>query len=143
MSFKSKLEKRLKEKEMEIQALEMALREARAYLQATQDALRLLSKTSEVSEPSYSVVIRPGTMLEHAFKVLKRVGKPMKAMDLLKAMGKEPTILNRQSLVGSIGAYARKGQIFMRTGLNTFGLIEWKQTEKFEKNEPPENFGSL
>ena len=143
MNLRAKLEQRVRDKQAEIHSLEVALQEARAYLQATRDALRMLPKGGEEKiSPNSDSSIRTGTMLEHAFKVLKQRGKPMQAMELLKAMKKEQNQQNRQSLVGSIGAYARKGQLFVRTAPNTFGLLEWKQPQKSNSNNNvPDDFG--
>lgn len=138
MVLRAKLEKRIKEKEAEINILELRLREARAYLQATQDALRLLVKTHGEQK---AIGVRPGSILDQAFNILKEANRPMKIMDLLNALGKEQTHENRQSLVGSVGAYARKGRLFTKTGPNTFGLLEWKRKKIDEENELPENFG--
>lgn len=141
MSPQNKLIKKVKEKQLEIRALESSLKEARAYLQATQEALRLITKEQENSNTAVeSPAVRPGSLLDRAFQALRKSGKPLPVMELLKRMGKEATVQNRQSLVGSVGAYARKGQIFVKTGPNQFGLLEWK--ERDESNEAlPEEFG--
>ncbi len=142
MSLRAKLEKRIKEKESEIRGLEVALMEARAYLQATEDALHLLTKVSGEKRSIKKGIIRSGTILDQAIHILKRANKPMQIMELLTAMGKEQTPENRQALVGSIGAYARKGAVFVKTGPNTFGLLEWEKRGCEEnRSEPPENFG--
>lgn len=141
MSLTIKLEKRIRDKEIEIQALEIALKEARAYLQAVRDVLRLSSKPSEEKNYSNNTNIRAGSILEQVYTILNKAGQPMKIMDILKAMGKNQTTENRQSLVGSINSYARKGKLFTKTGPNTFGLIEWQQKKSDEENKLPDTFG--
>jgi hypothetical protein len=143
MSLKIKLEKRIKDKEAEVQSLEMQLREARIYVQAMQDMYRLLQKSNGDRYPSNGVSIRPGTILEQVITVLKQSGKSMKIMDILKALGKEANSQNRQSLVGSLNTYAKKNHFFVRTGPNTFGLLEWQHPdpEQYEENNLPDDFG--
>jgi len=68
----------------------------------------------------------------------------MHVNELLMAIGLEKTKNARVSLVGSLGAYVRKGVVFTRPGPNIFGLVEMAATG----NEPdqqvlPETFGRL
>jgi len=143
MNLKLKLEKRIKEKEEEINILETQLIEAHAYLQAMYDTMRLLPKNEEITE-TVSKGVRAGSLIEQAYNALKEAGRPLQVMELLEAMGKEQSKKQRQSLVGSIGGYLRKGQIFQRVAPNTFGLIEWSQqnsAEIFHEKKLPEHFG--
>ena len=72
--------------------------------------------------------------------LLRRVGKPMYIVDILNGIGVEVTKSNRASISGSLGNYARKGEIFTAQGQNVFGLIEFN-TPQPQSHEPPENFG--
>lgn len=143
MSLRRKFERKMKEKEQEIQELEHSLREARAYVEAMQDAIKMLPPEGPVgsSEGEPEAVVKPGSMMGNAVKALKMGGKPMHIMDLLRAIGREPTPEARASLGGSISAYVRRGHIFTRSGPNTFGLAEWGTSAPVEDG-PPDDFGS-
>lgn len=139
MSLRQKLERKLKEKQQEIQELEDALHAARAYVQAMQDTLKIVQKEGDVgtieSDVEDQVVLKAGSSVEAAVKVLRENGSAMQIMDLLKAMGREQTPENRASLVSSLASYVRRGTIFTRPAPNTYGLVEWG-TEG-----PPDDFG--
>jgi hypothetical protein len=66
---------------------------------------------------------------------------------LLDAIGIQNTKKARVSLVGSLGAYVRKGSVFTRSGPNTFGLIEFEGgSERIVQPELPglpEDFGKV
>ncbi len=148
MSLKTKLEKRIKEKELEINSLEVKLKEIRAYIQATQDALRLLPKElsdlkkSDKSDFENNYSARPGSLVDQTVKILNEAGQPMRAIDIVAAMGREKNNKNKQILVGSIGPYVRKKRLFIKTAPNTFGLIEWGQKkEEASTPAPPKDFG--
>lgn len=142
MSLRKKFERKVREKEQEIHDLENKLMEARAYLQAMQDAIRLVpvEGDGENGESGSEVVIKPGSAMEAAVNVLRGAGKAIHIMDLLKAMGREPTVENRASVGSSIAAYVRKGVIFTRPAPNTFGLAEWGQPTT--EAVPPDDFGT-
>lgn len=139
MSAREKLEQRIEEKEVEIEAYETKAREARIYIQALQEALRLLPK--DVLEGNLDATLRSGTNIDKARETLRAKGEPMHVADLLKALGKPDDNVNRAALSGSISAYVRKGQIFTRPAPNTFGLMEFVPGPTRPKGPPP-NFGS-
>jgi hypothetical protein len=66
--------------------------------------------------------------------------KPMYIEDILKGIGLEVNKANRGSISGSLGNYARKGEIFTALGKNIFGLAEFKKPPS-DSEEPPEDFG--
>ena len=142
MSLRRKFERKVREKEQEIHGLENKLMEARAYMQAMQDAIRLVPVEGhgDNGESSSERVIKAGSAMEVAMKALREAGKAMHIMDLLKAMGREPTGENRASVGSSIAAYVRKGEIFTRPAPNTFGLAEWRQPTA--ESVPPDDFGT-
>lgn len=142
MSLKRKFERKVREKEQEIQDLERKLSEARAYVEAMQDALRMLPQegSSDSSDGENGVVIKPGSMMDNAVKALRISRKPLHIMELLKAIGREPTPEARASLGSSIAAYVRRGRVFTRPAPNTFGLAEWTAPAMVEDG-PPEDFG--
>ena len=63
----------------------------------------------------------------------------MHISEILAAIGVENTKNTRVSLVGSLGSYVRKGQVFSRPGPNIFGLTGMKIPEAVI----PEGFGTL
>ena len=142
MSLRRKFERKIREKEQEIHDLENKLMEARAYMQAMQDAIRLVpvEGDGENGEIASERVIKAGSAMEVAMKALRKAGKALHIMDLLKAMGREPTVENRASVGSSIAAYVRKGEIFTRPAPNTFGLAEWGQPTA--ESVPPDDFGT-
>lgn len=143
MSLRRKFERKIREKEAEIQELEYQLRAARAYVQAMQDAMKLVPNDADGSdsENGSEVVVRPGSAIEAAIKVLRERGKPMHIMDLLPAIGREATPENRASVGSSLASYVRKGQIFTRPAPNTYGLVEWGTPTSTDPDDLPEDFG--
>lgn len=126
MAALDNLQKLSAKKQQEIKQLEMKLREANAYLQALQDSIRVLNREeSGEANNDGETTLRPGTSIAQAHDVLKASGKPLHINDLLQKMGKTADKKSRLSLSGSLAAYVREGQIFTRTGPNTFGLIEF------------------
>ncbi|MGE0278945.1 MAG: hypothetical protein AB7R40_26430 [Nitrospiraceae bacterium] len=142
MSIRRKFERKIREKESEIQELEKRLMEARAYVSAMQDAMRLVPADGDADggENGGEVVIKAGSAMEAVRKALTEAGKPMHIMDLLKAIGKEATPENRASVGGSLAAYVRKGVVFSRPAPNTFGLAEWGRPSG-TAFAPPDDFG--
>jgi hypothetical protein len=143
MNERRKIEERLRKKEEEIRLLEAQIRDARIYMQALQDVLKLLPRGSERSMvPS---ALRPGSGVAKARECILSKGEPAHVLELLRALGKEPTREARASLSGSLAAYVRKGEIFTRPGPNIFGLIELghenQQENDLGSNEPPAEFG--
>jgi hypothetical protein len=145
MNERRKLEDRIRRKEAEIIGLETQIREARVYVQALQDALRLFPKDTR-PESLADATLRPGSAMARARDIIRERQKPVHITDLLRAMGKEITRTNRASLSGSLSAYARRGEIFVRTAPNTFGLVELAHENESEIAEtmaqPPSDFGS-
>lgn len=142
MGVREKLERRIREKESEIQQLNLRLMEARAYMQAMQDTLRLLPREGSVAMDGEDaeVSVKPGTALASVVKYLKEQGKPMHIMEILPAIGREATAAERASIGGTLSAYVRRGHVFTRPGPNVFGLMEW-QSGKLASEGPPPDFG--
>lgn len=139
MSMRQDFEKRIAKKQQEITELELQIRDARSYLQALQDSLRLIPRDGREQESPGSS-LRPGTGLSRARDVLLKVGKPLHINDLLEALGKPADKKNRLSVSGSLSSYARKNEIFIKTGPNTFGL---RELEKQADTDLPETFGQV
>ncbi|MGA2173811.1 MAG: HTH domain-containing protein [Verrucomicrobiota bacterium] len=135
MDIKKELEKKIERKKDDIRALEKQLAEASSYLEALEDMRKLLPRDAQ-SEPE--ITLRTGSDLANVREVLKKHGKPMHVEELLAKLGKPVAKNSKTSLSGSLASYVREHKIFTRPAPNTFGLVEFAETNKAE---PPENFG--
>src|SRR5690242_2399842 len=102
MSLRRKFDRKIREKEAEIQELEHRLMEARAYVDAMQDAIRLLPPEpgADGGENVAEISIKAGSAMEATVKALRDAGKPMHIMEILPAIGREATPENRASIGG-------------------------------------------
>jgi hypothetical protein len=140
MSSRSQLEKKIESQRQEITELESKILEKRAFLQGLQEALRFMPR-DELDESKPPQELRPGSGMAKVKALLKKVGHPMYIEDILKGIGKECNKANKVSLGGSLARYARRGETFVRTAPNTFGLIEHTSSRSQPEDEPPEDFG--
>ena len=149
MGAKESLQRLADRKSQEISDLERQIDMARAYLQAIQDSIKALPREPfiQASGEDRSLDLRPGTLLARAKEAIQKNGSPMHISALLDAIGIQNTKKARVSLVGSLGAYVRKGSVFTRSGPNTFGLIEFEGgSERIVQPELPglpEDFGKV
>jgi len=145
MSERAKIQDRLRKKEQEVQALDEKIKAARVYVQALRDVLKLLDMDEDEEEPvSPEATLRHGSLVARTREVIMFRGEPVHISDLLQALGKAPTRLNRASLTSSLAAYVRRDEIFTRPAPNTFGLIELGHTSlEREPDEPPNDFGII
>lgn len=149
MGAKESLQRLADRKSQEISDLERQIDMARAYLQAIQDSIKALPREPSIqaSGEDRSLDLRPGTLLARAKEAIQKNGSPMHISALLDAIGIQNTKKARVSLVGSLGAYVRKGSVFTRSGPNTFGLIEFEGgSERIVQPELPglpEDFGKV
>lgn len=143
MSLRRKFEKKIREKQQEIQELDTQITRAKAYVEAMQDAMRLIpaEANGDVDELLSEVTIKPGSAMADVLRVLRESGKPLHIMDLLRSIGKDATPENRASVGSSLSSYVRKGALFTRPAPNTFGLAEWGQAASVVEG-PPDGFGS-
>jgi hypothetical protein len=139
MNERRRIEERLRKKEQEIQTLEEQVKDARVYIQALQDVLKMLPKEPD-GESSPESVLRPGSTVAQARKIIKTRGNPVHIDDILKMLGKDVTRENKAALSGSLAAYVRRGEIFTRPAPNTFGLVEMDKPPTLQA-EPPPHFG--
>lgn len=138
MSGRRKVEERIKKKKQEIQELEAQTREARAYIQALQDVLKMLPRDKKSDA---GAVLRSGSAIAQARDAILEAGRPLHISTLLRTMGREMTRNSRSSLSGSLAAYVRRGEMFNRTGPNTFGLVEMEGALIPAAEELPKDFG--
>lgn len=135
MDLREGLQKKIEAKELEVEELRKRIGEAAAYIQGLQDVIKMLPR-GQTSAAASQPELRPGTLLFKARDAIKAAGKPLHIVELLKALGRPIDKNNRAGLAGSIAAYARKGEIFIRTAPNTFGLIG-------STPHPPDGFGVI
>lgn len=141
MGFKEDLLRKIERKKGEISELENQIRLAEVYLQALEDVAKSLPKDvpGGTGNPPSSAGLRPGTALAKARDAIRAAGRPMHVMELLTAVGKGNSRMERAGLSGTISAYVRRGEVFTRTGPNTFGLVDMPlPTHEFEI-EPEES----
>ena len=136
MRIRRELERKISKKEEEIAALEKQVTEAKAFLEGLKEALKSVPKIVDPEEAS----LRVGSDLAKTKEFLQKHGKPAHIAQILAGIGKEDNKKNRTSLSGSLGSYARKGQIFVRTVPYTFGLIGMEEAPK-NGGDLPEGFG--
>ena len=83
MDIREELQKRIEKKEQEIREYERKIAEATSYIQALGDTLRLLPKISAIpSNPE--MALRPGTAMAKVREAIKKAGKPLHIVDILK-----------------------------------------------------------
>jgi len=141
VSEKKKVEDKLARKQREIVNLEQKIKDAKVYVRALKDVLRLMDGDSTSS--SNESKLKEGSSAARAQQIILNIGRPLHIDDILVAMGKDITRGTKSSVTSALAAYARKGEIFIRTAANTFGLLELGHREEQERQaHPPENFGA-
>lgn len=138
MALRDDLVKRVERKKQEMTELQLQLRQAESYLQALEDTLKLLPRDG-ANTGQANAILRPNSAVAKAYAAIKRAAKPLHVTDLLPAIGKEPTRANQGALNSSLSAYVRKGEIFTRPAPNTYGLLEFDESEPIDV--PPPGFG--
>ncbi|HEV7217463.1 MAG: hypothetical protein ACHP8A_06885 [Terriglobales bacterium] len=141
MGLRENFQKLIDKKQQEIRGLDIQMREGVAYIQALQDSMKLLPRNVEGgTDPEQS--LREGSTLAKTRDLLRHSGTPLPISEILKLLGKPQDKKHRISLAGTLSGYARKGRVFTKTAPNTFGLIEFGQSEQTEEELPAE-FGSM
>lgn len=143
MGLKEDIQRKIDRKQQELVEREATFKieraSALAYIQALQDLLKTLPRdASDVR--SAEQVLRPGSGMAQAKDLISKAGKPLHIGELLRAMGRPVSKENRASLGGSISNYVRRGEVFIKTAPNTFGLIGMEQQAA---SKPPPGFGSV
>ena len=143
MNERKLVEDRIRKKRAEITGLEEKLKVARVYLTALSDILKLMEKGGEVEREETK--LRAGSSVDQAREIILREMKPVHIDDLVAATGKSVNRDTKASLSGSLAAYVRNGEIFVRTAPATFGLIELGHAQEDEEQAatPPAGFGSF
>src|SRR3972149_9097771 len=138
MNIRLQLERKIEAQEKEIDALRAEILKKDSFLQGLKEALKLLPRQEGESATH---ILRSGSDMAKAKDFLQKLGRPVHIGEILKGIGKEVNKNNRASLSGSIGTYARRGEVFFKSGPNIFGLIEHRGKDAFEDEEPPDDFG--
>jgi hypothetical protein len=147
MGVRQNLEKKIEIKRQEVVELEVKLRETQAFLSGMQEALKVLPREAVVG--AVAQTLRAGSDLANARDYLARVGRPAHVTEILEELNKDgSTTRKRASITSSLASYARKGEIFKRTGPNVFALIELDVSNTdvapaTSGEEPPSDFGDL
>lgn len=137
MNNRRELEKRIEKERQKAFDLRTQLEKQESFVQGLQEALRFLPKEGAADRNSEQQ-LRAGSELAKARDFLREKGKPTHISEILQHLGKELNKDTRASLAGSLGHYARKGEIFTRPAPNTFGLTEFESSSAIE---PPDDFG--
>jgi hypothetical protein len=146
MGLREDIIRRIEKKQQELTEKEMAFAldraGAQAYIQAMQDMLKSLPKDAgEAPAPrSAEQVLRPGSAVAQARDAIRAAGRPLHINDIIRAMGRPLGQQARVSLGGSISNYVRRGEIFIRTAPNTFGLLGMTAEAP---ETPPADFGRV
>lgn len=127
--IRHKLEDKIRRKESEIQDLERQIAAAREYVKATQEALTLVIRDGHASGRPHRG-FKAGSNVAKAFKFLKKETRPYHIADLLEKIGKANNKSNRAALASQLSAYAKNDEIFSKPAPNTFGLVEWGDSQE-------------
>ncbi len=133
------IREKIRKKESEIATLEEKLKSARIYLTALNDILRSLEK---VADEDNVETLRLGSTIALARDTILQNGKPLHISELLTLLDKGDSKEIRASLTSSIASYVKRGEVFVRTAPNTFGLLELGHSpESTHESVPPAGFG--
>ena len=146
MGFREDALRKIEKKQAELVAMERAFElskaGAEAYIQAYQDMLKSLPRESSETRPE--AMFRVGSAAKRTRELIIEAVRPLHINDILKGLGKGDDRASRASLTSALGAYARKGEVFVRTAPNTFGLLEMGHVAGTQAvDEPPADFGRL
>jgi len=143
MGIREDIQKRIEKKQQELAERDVAYNIERAstlaYIQGMLDTLKSLPKEAGQARPAQHV-LRPGSTVAQARDAIQKAGKPLHVNDILRSIGRPVDKDNRTSIGGSISNYVRKGEIFIRTAPNTFGLVGMEVAAAVE---PPIDFGRV
>lgn len=140
MNDRKAVEDRIRRKFGEIAALEEKLKAAKVYVKALQDVLTIFDKTEP--DDASETKLRKGSLVDQAREIILERDSPVHIDVILRAMGKEVTRDAKASLNGSLAAYVRDSEIFIRTAPATYGLIELGHApDEGEEDAPPAGFG--
>lgn len=80
-------------------------------------------KESSDSKPGREPSLERKSQISIAYEVLKEAGRPLHVNELIELVKEQRGVaLDRDSLVSAITKKVKRGEVFVRTGRNTFGL---------------------
>jgi hypothetical protein len=146
MGVRQSLEKKIEAKRSEVLELEAKLREAQAFLLGMQEVLKMLPRENIAGVVTQS--LRPGSDMANTRDFLARIGRPAHISEIMEELNKDGSAdRKRTSVSSSLASYARKGEIFKRTGPNVFSLIDLdlsaQESASDAYEEPPGDFGDV
>jgi hypothetical protein len=133
MDLRKKLEKDISKQQQKIAELQTQIMAEEGYLRAQMDMLKMFPKEGEKSP---EVSLRPGSDPARVRDMLAESGKPMHISEVLQNLGKPVTNEAKAALVGTLGLYVRRREIFTRPAPNTFGLITFNSEQQVEATDP-------
>jgi hypothetical protein len=108
---------------MEKDVRDMFLEVCEQCLDAQLRAVRRLRRTEPAESPP--LVKKRMSQVDMAYDILKKARKPLHVVELLERMRRSFQIqVDRESLVSSLTKKVLRGDRFVRTDKNTFGLKE-------------------
>ena len=117
---KTVVEAHIAEQEAELASLKEQVMRLEVSIEAGKKILALVAGVTNAPPES---LLKAGSQVEKAYRVLAAANEPLHVGEIVRRLEIEDTPRNRNSLVGMIARYVRRGQIFMRTAPNTFGLL--------------------
>jgi hypothetical protein len=143
MGLREDLMRRIERKQAELSLSELEWERrkagAEAYIQALQETIKALPRDASDVKPEH--ILRAGGALARVRELILVKRRPQHVDEILQALAKPIDKKSRASITSAIGMYVRRGEIFVRTAPNTFGLIELDHAPDREENVPPPGFG--
>jgi hypothetical protein len=145
MGLREDLMRRIERKQAELKLSELEWERrkagAEAYVQALQETIKALPRDASDVKPER--ILRSGGALAKVRELILAKRRPQHVDEILEALAKPIDKKSRASITSAIGMYVRRGEIFVRTAPNTFGLIELDHAPDGEENMPPPGFGRI
>lgn len=119
--------------------------QVQSFIDGMERTIQLLSR--DVSHQKPESILRSNSDPAKARAAILKAGKPLHVNEILGNWIKDITTKDRVSLSSSLGAYARKEEIFTKVAPRVFGLLELGhneegyQEELISEDEPPADFG--
>lgn len=130
-AYRRKLYDRVRKERESVEELQTLIPEAAAKLEAIEESIRLYPKDGEEAE------LRDGSQMARVRDFLRQTQEPQTLEQIIRGIGAENDDKKRNSLRGSLSAYARDGRVFTKErDPDTFGLIEFQRPENPQPHQP-------
>lgn len=134
-SARRKVENKITAKEKEIQELKRKISEIGSEINGMKEALKYIPRDNAGTDAAKKV-LRKGSIAKKVYDALKKTGKSLYIDDIMPLIkGKK----DRTSMANVLAQYARKNEIFSRPAANTFGLLEWGDTQSSDRKKDEQN----